>query len=163
MNFGGLFMKMKCLVVGIILLFIGTCIIPSAPSRFTTSKLTNGNNLVTANTQRILSQPFARDTWSEMQKLNASDGATDDRFGRSVSLDGDTVLIGAADDDNGDDSGSVYVFTRMGTTWTQQAKLLPSDGAKDDRFGFSVSLDGDTALIGAFGDDDNVGGAGSRP
>ena len=53
------------------------------------------------------------------------------------------------------DSGSAYVFTRTGTTWTQQEKLLASDGAADDDFGYSVSLDGDTALIGALLDDDN--------
>ena len=71
-------------------------------------------------------------------------------------FDGDTALIGAhLDDDNGDDSGSAYVFTRTGTTWTQQAKLLASDGAADDYFGCSVSLSGDTALIGAPYDDDN--------
>ena len=88
-------------------------------------------------------------TWTQQAKLLASDGAAGDRFG-IVSLSGDTALIGAHyDDDNGIDSGSAYVFTRTGTTWTQQAKLLASDGAAGDHFGASVSLDGDTALIGA--------------
>jgi hypothetical protein len=101
-------------------------------------------------------------TWTQQAKLLASDGVTGDDFGRSVSLSGDTALIGAYyDDDNGEHSGSAYVFARTGTTWTQQAKLTASDGAADDWFGESVALDGDTALIGAHGDDNNGPGYGS--
>jgi hypothetical protein len=89
-------------------------------------------------------------TWTQQAKLLPSDNAAEDNFGASVSLAGDTALIGApSDDDKGVDSGSVYVFTRTGTNWTQQAKLLASDGVNYDQFGISVSLDGDTALIGA--------------
>ncbi len=98
----------------------------------------------------------------EAAKLLAGDGAISDIFGWSVSIDGDTALIGARfDDDNGSDSGSAYVFTLSGGVWAQQAKLLPADGAADDRFGFSVSLSADTALIGAPRDDDNGSGSGS--
>ena len=85
-----------------------------------------------------------------------------DNFGCYVSLSGDTALVGAwLDGDNGYHSGSAYVFTRTGTTWTQQAKLLASDGEEDDLFGWSVSLDNDTALIGAYWDDDNGDDSGS--
>ncbi|HVQ00042.1 MAG TPA: FG-GAP repeat protein, partial [Candidatus Thermoplasmatota archaeon] len=88
-----------------------------------------------------------------MQKLHALDGAENDYFGDSVSLAGDTALIGVyRDDDNGNFSGSAYVFTSNGTTWTQQAKLLASDGETMDYFGYSVSVDGNTALIGAYND-----------
>ena len=101
-------------------------------------------------------------SWSEEQKLFASDGAAQDQFGFNVVIDGDTVLIGAwLDNDNGFDSGSAYVFTRTNTTWTQQAKLLASDGAAGDGFGYSVALSGDTALIGAIEDDDNGVDSGS--
>jgi len=101
-------------------------------------------------------------TWTLQQKLNASDGAADDSFGVSVSLAGNTALIGAFwDDDNGADSGSAYVFTRTGTIWTQQQKLLPSDGGVGDWFGWVASLDGDTALIGAPQNDDNGVDSGS--
>ncbi|MCX6672049.1 MAG: FG-GAP repeat protein [Euryarchaeota archaeon] len=96
-------------------------------------------------------QPCTRGNWTEIQKLLAPDGSEEDSFGQSVSLDGDTALIGAYYDDHG--TGSVYVFTRTGTTWTQQAKLLASDIVQGDWFGYSVSLDGDTALIGAYMDD----------
>ena len=94
-------------------------------------------------------------TWTQQAKLNATDGASNDFFGISVAIDGDTIVIGAHhDDDKGFDSGSAYVFTRSGTTWTQQAKLNATDGAAYDRFGRSVSVDGDTVVIGAHGDDD---------
>jgi hypothetical protein len=101
-------------------------------------------------------------SWTQQAKLLASDGVKNDQFGISVSLDSDTALIGAdGDDDNKNDSGSTYVFTRTGTTWTQQAKLLASDGTTWDFFGVSVSLSGDTALIGAQNDDDNGQDSGS--
>jgi hypothetical protein len=96
-------------------------------------------------------------TWIQQQKLYASDAATEDAFGFSVSLDGDIALVSAPRDDNC--KGAVYVFTRTGTTWTQQTKLLASDGAADDWFGYSVSLDGENALIGAYHDDNNHGSA----
>jgi hypothetical protein len=94
----------------------------------------------------------------QIQKLLASDLANNDNFGWSVALsaDGTTALIGAIDEDSGDtDNGAAYVFTRSAGTWTEQAKLLASDRAKDDFFGSSVALssDGNTALIGAEGKD----------
>ena len=102
-------------------------------------------------------------TWSQQAKLTATDGAAGDEFGYSVALSGDTAVIGAArDDDNGNDSGSAYVFTRSGTTWSQQAKLTTADGAAGDVFSISVALSGDTAVIGADLDDekgDNSGAA----
>jgi hypothetical protein len=82
-------------------------------------------------------------------------GANSDGFGSSVSIsaDGNTVLIGAPDEDTSPNSsnGAAYVFTRSGTTWTQQAKLLASDAATNDNFGLSVDIssNGNTALIGA--------------
>ncbi len=104
-------------------------------------------------------------TWTQTQKLTASDGAADDEFGQSVSLSGNRALIGAFDDDDptaGADAGSAYVFDFSGGTWTETDKLTASDGALGDQFGFSVSLSGeDRALVGAFGDDDNGSNSGS--
>ena len=101
-------------------------------------------------------------TWTQQQKLVASDGAANDDFGISVALSGDTLVVGAAlDDDNGSTSGSVYVFVRSGTTWTQQQKLVASDGVAYDEFGGSVTLDGDTLVVGAALDDDNGSASGS--
>ncbi|MDX1405511.1 MAG: FG-GAP repeat protein [Woeseiaceae bacterium] len=93
--------------------------------------------------------------WTEQAKLTASDAAAFDRFGFSVDVDGDTVIVGAhLNDDLGGSSGSAYVFTRSGAVWSEQAKLLASDGVNSHVFGVAVALDGDTAVIGASGDDD---------
>ena len=93
-------------------------------------------------------------TWTQQAKLLASDGAYDDRFGTSVSVSGDTAVVGAFTDDLGNGSGSAYVFVRSGGNWTQHAKLLAADGAAGDLLGWSVSVSGDTAVVGAIYDDD---------
>ena len=101
-------------------------------------------------------------TWTEEQKLTASDGNNWDQFGISVAIDGGYAIIGAwEDDDNGKNSGSAYVFKRNGTTWTEEQKLTASDGNNWDHFGYSVSIDGDYAVIGAGWDDDNGEDSGS--
>ncbi|MFA5103547.1 MAG: FG-GAP repeat protein, partial [Candidatus Thermoplasmatota archaeon] len=100
-------------------------------------------------------------TWTLQAKLIASDGGEEERFGIDVALEGDTAMIGAETSDNGDFSGSVYVFTRNGSTWTEGQKLLASDGAALDWFGFYIDLDGDTALFSASQDDDNGSNSGS--
>ncbi|MBX3290498.1 MAG: VCBS repeat-containing protein [Acidobacteria bacterium] len=101
--------------------------------------------------------------WTEQQKLSADDSAEHDYFGNSVSVSGDTAIIGAArhDNVNGINAGSAYVFIKTGTTWTRLQNLLASDGAADDVFGISVAISGDTAIIGAPGDDDNGSESGS--
>jgi hypothetical protein len=99
-------------------------------------------------------------TWAEQQKLTASDAASVDLFGRSVSISGDTAVIGATHDDHagGTDAGSAYVFVRSGSSWTEQAKLTASDAAFDDQFGNSASISGDTAVVGVQRDDHIPGG-----
>jgi hypothetical protein len=89
-------------------------------------------------------------TWMQQQKLTASDGSPADEFGTHVFVDGDTAAVGANwDDDLAPQSGSVYVFVRSGTSWTQQQKLTAGYGAALDHFGsVSVSVAGDTALVG---------------
>jgi hypothetical protein len=90
--------------------------------------------------------------WSTQAKLTASDLFDEDRFGSSVAISGDTLLVGAmADDDLGNYSGSVYVFTRVGGVWTERAKLLASDGSANSYFGQALALDAGTAVVGAPG------------
>lgn len=92
--------------------------------------------------------------WSEEAKLVASDGETFDRFGIAVAISGDTVLVGAyLDDDRAGNAGAAYVFQRTGTTWVEQAKLTAADGGAQNSFGWSLDLEGDTALIGAYHND----------
>ncbi len=98
----------------------------------------------------------------EVDKLLASDAAADDQFGYSVSVSGEVAVIGARhDDDNGSGSGSAYVYRYDGTNWVQESKLLASDGTVHDLFGYSVSVSGEVAVIGAYGNDDNGSRSGS--
>ncbi len=94
-------------------------------------------------------------TWTEEAKLEASDGKRGNSFGVSVDISGNLVVVGASlGDGNKHDSGAAYVFQRSGTTWTQEAKLTAGDGAKNDRYGESVTIYGTTAMAGAPRDDD---------
>lgn len=90
-------------------------------------------------------------TWSEQAKLVANDAGFSDEFGISVALDGDHALIGSrgANVGTASDQGAAYAFVRSGSTWTQEAKLVATDGVAGDLFGAAVALDGDTALVGA--------------
>ncbi len=100
---------------------------------------------------------FDTTTGRQIAKLLPNDGAADDRFGSSVAISGDTAIIGAYwDDDNGINSGSAYLFDISDPTNPGQiAKLLADEGAAGDRFGSSVAIGGATAIVGAYGDDDN--------
>lgn len=94
-------------------------------------------------------------------KLTASDSTADDIFGRSVGISGSTAIVGASlDDVSGINSGSAYVFSDLGGT-NAQTKLTASDGAANDQFGLSVGISGSTAIVGAYGDDDNGTSSGS--
>ncbi|MCB1583957.1 MAG: hypothetical protein KDI92_12910, partial [Xanthomonadales bacterium] len=105
---------------------------------------------------------FDGSQWNQTAKLIASDGAASDAFGYAVSLHGNRAVIGAyLDDDNGDGSGSVYIFDFNGNQWSQTQKITASDAAMGDSFGQSVSLHGDRILIGAFMDDTGAANAGS--
>ncbi len=97
-------------------------------------------------------------TWTQQAKLIASDGASGETFGQSVAISGDYAVVGASLDAIGGNAGqgSAYVFVRGGGTWTQQTKLIASDGAANDNFGYSVAISGDYALVGAFQDDIGV-------
>ena len=110
-------------------------------------------------------------TWSQQaflkQSTNSGTG-TGDRFGASVTISGDTIAVGAPFEDsdstgiNGDElninapsSGAVYIFGRVGTTWTQEAYVKGLIAETNDSFGGSVSLDGLTLAVTASGDDSN--------
>ena len=100
--------------------------------------------------------------WAQQAYLKASNTGAGDRFGSSVALDGDTLVVGATEEAsnasgvNGDEtnngasgSGAAYVFTRSGTTWTQQAYLKASNTEAGDNFGTSVALRSNTVVIGS--------------
>lgn len=91
--------------------------------------------------------------WGRQQKLTASDGATDDHFGRSVAISEETIVVGAsfANVGTNDNQGAAYVFVRNAGVWSQQQKLTASAGAAGDYFGCAVAISGDTLSAGASG------------
>jgi uncharacterized repeat protein (TIGR01451 family) len=90
-------------------------------------------------------------------KRLALDGGAGDYFGGSVAISGDTAIVGAYGDNS--NQGSAYIFVHSGGVWSQRAKLTASDGAAFDYFGYSVAISGDTAIVGAYGDNSNQGSA----
>lgn len=105
-------------------------------------------------------------TWSQQAYIKASNTDQFDGFGIAVSIDGDTLVVGAEGEDSastsidGDGSdnsanaaGAAYVFTRSGGTWTQQAYLKAANAEAADTFGGSVAVFGDTVVVGASGED----------
>lgn len=110
-------------------------------------------------------------TWSQQAYLKASNSAADDTFGTTVAVSGDTVVVGAHQEDsnatgvNGDQAnnsalsaGAAYVFVRSGGLWGQQAYLKASNTEAFDRFGESVAVSGDTVVVGAPNEDSNSTG-----
>ena len=95
--------------------------------------------------------------WSQFQKLTAIGGAISDYFGISVAIDGDTCVIGA--NKTNSSTGSAYVFTNDGGTWSRTAELTATDGASGDNFGYGVAIDGNTCVIGAYGTNSDTGSA----
>jgi len=103
---------------------------------------------------------FSGDSWIEEAKLTASDGTYYDVFGESVSIRGNVCAVSAPrNDDNGDESGSAYIFRFADPNWVEEAKLTAFDGEEYDYFGSSVSIDSGTAVVGADGKEWNTGGA----
>lgn len=104
-------------------------------------------------------------TWAFTAYLKAPNAGMDDSFGREVAISGDTIVVGAAQEDgsattvNGtsnddaDLAGAAYVFQKTGGTWAHHSYLKPFNLDSDDRFGTSVAIQGDTILVGAVGED----------
>jgi hypothetical protein len=88
--------------------------------------------------------------WSQQAVLLAPDGALGDKFGYSVAISQDTIVVGSYNDDTAfSNGGSAYVYIRSGTSWTFQQKLLPSDGTADDEFGNAVGMTGEVIVVGS--------------
>lgn len=96
-------------------------------------------------------------TWTEVAKLQNNDRALEDRFGWSVGISGDIALVGAYTEDENEaggstleNAGSIYVFERSGGgVWLQSQKIVPNDRATGDRFGYDLSISGETFVIGS--------------
>ncbi len=100
--------------------------------------------------------------WTQQAKITASDAHFNDYFGCSVSISGDYAIVGAYYKEiDGSYPGAAYIFYRSGTDWTQQAKITASDAQESDLFGMSVSISGDYAIVGAYGEDTAGSNAGA--
>ncbi|MCD4652482.1 FG-GAP repeat protein [bacterium] len=94
--------------------------------------------------------------WTETQKIKAGDPNATDWFGLAVALDGQQLLIGAPyDNDNGPESGSIYIFSYDNGTWTQQEKISASDGSANQLFGAALDISRKYAVVGASNDSDH--------
>ncbi len=115
-------------------------------------------------------------TWSQQAYLKASNTDIGDQFGRAVAIHGDTVVVGAVQEDsratgvNGDqssdtllDSGAVYVFVRSGGSWSQQAYLKALDTDRYDYLGWPVAISDDVIVVGAYGEDSSATGVDGDP
>ena len=115
------------------------------------------------------------ESWTQQAYLKSTNAGIDHFFGTSTAISGDTVLVGARGEngdatstatmpnDNADDAGAAYIFVRRGSRWSQQAYLKAGNANRDDRFGLSVAIFGDTAVVGASGKDGNANSSATMP
>ena len=141
----------------------GDTIVVGAPWEDSNATGVNGNQSDNSLSQAGAAYVFVRSgtTWTQQAYLKAPvQFLPMDYFGQSVAISGDTVVVGAFDKDDGLtlDTGAAYVFVRSGSTWAQQAALLASNRESSDAFGWSVAISGDTAIVGAYGEDSNASG-----
>ncbi len=113
--------------------------------------VSGGNELENAGAVYV----FERDTngiWNETQKIVNSDRELGDTFGRSVSIDGNFLIVGADYEDiNGNASGAAYMFEKDGTgIWNEVQKITSASGVAESRFGQRVAIEGDRIVIGAW-------------
>jgi hypothetical protein len=147
----------------------GDTIVVAAPSEASANGDPSNNNALDAGAVYV----FVRSgtTWTQQAYLKAGNPEAGDKFGSSVAISGDTIVVGAYGEDsaangvNGDETdnsasgaGAAYVFVRSGTTWTRQAYLKASNTGTGDEFGTSVSISGDTIVVGAPDEDSNATG-----
>ena len=100
--------------------------------------------------------------WQYEAKLQAFDGIFDDRYGWSIAVSGNVVVVGSRDDEHeGFDVGSAYVYRFVDSQWIFEAKLIPPDGEFLDRYGKSVAIENDVLVVGSYLDDDGDNRSGS--
>jgi hypothetical protein len=110
---------------------------------------------------------YSGGSWTEQIKLQASDGQSDDYFGKQVAMSGDgtKVIVGAQNHDTGgSNAGSAYIFTYSGGSWSQEPKIQASDIEANDRFGeggVAINGDGTKVIVGATSEDTNGSNAGA--
>lgn len=99
--------------------------------------------------------------WIQESELLASDGGAGDKFGQSVAISGDVIVVGAPDEQRGIPAGAAYIFRYDGNSWNQESQLTASDGAAGDKFGYSATISREVVVIGAVIGDGKVIDSGS--
>lgn len=154
----------------------GNTIVVGAPGEDSNATGVNGDQSDNSSSGNGAAYVFVRSgtTWTQQAYLKSSTAGSKG-FGNSVAIDEDTLAIGASSENsastgiNGSEtgtgapiSGAVYIFTRSGTTWSQQAYIKASNAESADEFGASVALNGDTLAVGAPGEDSAATGIGGN-
>ncbi len=124
-----------------------------------------GNKYLSAGSAYIL-EKNSNGTWTDAQKIVASDREANDQFGNAVALTDEYAVVGAylqQLDENGTNSlayaGAAYVYENNGDgTWSEMQKLVPSDRAEGSYFGYSVSISGSNIIVGAYGNSEDENG-----
>ncbi|TGM65758.1 hypothetical protein EHQ96_13430 [Leptospira levettii] len=152
-----------------------TIVVGAAGESSNQTTITNGNSASADNsaTSSGAAYVFQRtgSTWAQEAYLKAPNTETTDFFGTAVAIDGNTILVSAIQEDSNQttitngptasidnsasSSGAVYVFQRTGSTWVQQAYIKPPNAEANDQFGISLSISGDTIVVGAFNEASN--------
>lgn len=161
------------LIFGLLLAWPGPAAATAAgdalPDGLTTAEWQEVRQQIEGDTETLAGGP------TQEAYLRASNPGNTDFFGYSVALDGDTLVVGALaedsaatgvggnqNDESASDSGAAYVFVRSGNIWTQQAYLKASNTESEDYFGISVAIDGDTVVVGAYGEASVATGVGGN-
>jgi hypothetical protein len=151
----------------------GDTLVVGAPGEASNATGVNGNQGDNSAPYAGAAYLFTRSgaAWSQQAYLKASNTNAGDNFGYAVAISGDTLVVGAPDEassatgvngnesnNSATDAGAAYVFTRSGSTWSQQAYLKASNTEANDYFGYAVALSGDRLVVGAYGEDSNSSG-----
>lgn len=127
----------------------GNTIVVGAPDEDSVAQIVNGDQADNSQAGAGAAYVFVRTgtSWVQQAYLKGSNTDAADSFGLSVAIDGNTIAVGAPYEEGA--RGSAYIFTRSGSTWTQQARNMASNADANDRFGSSVAMAGNTLIVGA--------------
>lgn len=158
---------------GSVVAISGNTVVVGAPTEDSAADVVNGNQADDSAENAGAAYVFIRngDAWTQQAYLKPFNTDANDRFGSSVAISGDIIVVGAPQeasnaigvggggaDNSAQYAGAAYVFVRSGTTWTQQAYLKASNTQSNDLFGSAVAVSGETVAVGAFGEQSSATG-----
>jgi hypothetical protein len=165
-------------VFGVHIAISGDTLVVGATAESSSATGVNGNQTDTSAPTSGAVYVFRRsgNSWAQEAYIKASNTEAGDHFGASVALSGNTLVVGAPDEDSGatgvngnqadnnvQNAGAVYVFQRTGSVWTQQAYIKPLDTEDHDQFGGAVAISNGTFVVGAVGESSSSAGVDGDP